>query len=200
LTGTATRATMGAAMTDVNLPGFHYHGPWEPFWQKVTESGLLYWIAGCALLAALLLGALILFAVAFSRRSQASPWPATPATAAPGANRSYAAILHLVTLPVIPFGVVVFFILWFVKRDEDRFVDAVGRYILNYVVSYFLFALLCVPFILVFGLGLVGLFVLWLCGLVCPIIGAIRASDGIAYEYPFSIRILQPPAAETPAA
>ncbi len=78
-------------------------------------------------------------------------------------------------------------IVWLMKKNESPFVDAQGKESLNFQLSIFIYliisGLLC--FVLI-GFPLV--FLVLLAGLILPIIGAVRASNGEYYRYPFTIR------------
>lgn len=87
-------------------------------------------------------------------------------------------------------GFVVPLVIWLLKKDEVYGLDEHGRAILNFRISMFIYALICIPFILLFGLGLVGLIILGFFYLIFPISNAIKASNNEPPSYPFSIKIL----------
>lgn len=68
--------------------------------------------------------------------------------------------------------------------------DINGRAIVNFRISMFIYVLICVPLILLFGLGLLGFIFLGIGYLVFPIISAIKASNGEAPHYPLSINFI----------
>ena len=85
-------------------------------------------------------------------------------------------------------GFVVPLILWILKKDEVRGMDEHGRAILNFRISMFLLILLCIPFVLFCGLGIVGLIAIGIFYLVFPILNAVRASNDQPPSYPFSFK------------
>lgn len=87
-------------------------------------------------------------------------------------------------------GFIVPLILWVIKKDEVYGMDEHGKAILNFRISMFLYVLLCIPLILLFGLGILGFIVLGIFYLIFPIINAIRASNEEEPNYPFSISFL----------
>ncbi|MFD0862220.1 DUF4870 domain-containing protein [Sungkyunkwania multivorans] len=87
-------------------------------------------------------------------------------------------------------GFVVPLILWVVKRNEIYKMDEHGRAILNFQISLFIYTIVCIPLILVLGLGIVGLVLLGIASFVLPIVNAIRANNGRDPYYPLSIPIL----------
>lgn len=87
-------------------------------------------------------------------------------------------------------GFIIPFIIWVTKKDEVADMDQHGKAIMNFRISMFLYILLCIPMILFFGLGLIGLFVLGIFYLIFPITNAIKASNGEAPDYPLSIQFI----------
>lgn len=84
-------------------------------------------------------------------------------------------------------GFLVPLILWAIKKDEVEGMDEHGKAILNFRISMFLYVLLCIPLILLFGLGILGFIVLGIFYFIFPIMNAIRASNEEEPNYPFSI-------------
>ena len=74
-------------------------------------------------------------------------------------------------------GFIVPLLLWLVKKDEVFDMDRHGKAILNFRISMFLYLLICIPFVLLFGLGLLGFIVVGLFYIIFPIINAVRASN-----------------------
>ena len=87
-------------------------------------------------------------------------------------------------------GFIVPLLLWLVKKDEIFDMDRHGKAILNFRISMFLYLLICIPFVLLFGLGLLGFIVIGLFYIIFPIINAIRASNNQQPNYPLSIKFL----------
>ena len=87
-------------------------------------------------------------------------------------------------------GFIVPLLLWFVKKDEVFDMDRHEKAILNFRISMFLYLLICIPFVLLFGLGLLGFIVIGLFYIIFPIINAVRASNNQQPNYPLSIKFL----------
>ena len=87
-------------------------------------------------------------------------------------------------------GFIVPLLLWLVKKDEVFDMDRHGKAILNFRISMFLYLLICIPFDLLFGLGLLGFIVIGLFYIIFPIINAVRASNNQQPNYPLSIKFL----------
>jgi uncharacterized Tic20 family protein len=104
-------------------------------------------------------------------------------------ERGLAAITHLSGLAgyVIPFGgVLVPIIIWLVKKDSPVFSSIAKQAIL---LNCTIFLLVCVSFVLWITVILIPLMILVciclaIAALVLPIVGAIKAGDGIYYRYP----------------
>ena len=76
------------------------------------------------------------------------------------------------------------------RSDQSAFVAAHAKEALNFNISVTLAAVLCALLMLVFIGILLGsaLFIAWL---VMTLIAAIKASEGGAYRYPFSLRLVK---------
>lgn len=87
-------------------------------------------------------------------------------------------------------------IIWLVKKDAMPFVDDQAKEALNFniTVAIVFFALWVLVFVTL-GIGLViaipAWFVIGIAWLVFTIIAAIKANDGVAYRYPFSLRLVK---------
>lgn len=88
-------------------------------------------------------------------------------------------------------GFIVPLVLWLVKRDEVRNMDEHGKAILNFRISMFIYILICIPLVLLLGLGVLGLMAIGIFYLIFPIINAIKASNNEAPNYPFSFQIIK---------
>jgi len=88
-------------------------------------------------------------------------------------------------------GFIVPLILWLTQRDRILEMDEHGKSIMNFQISMFIYALICVPLTLLFGLGLLGLAVIAILCFVFPIINAIKANNGEQPSYPLSMQIIK---------
>jgi hypothetical protein len=97
---------------------------------------------------------------------------------------------QLITL-VIGFGSLILpLILWITNKEKVYQMDAHGKNIINFQLSILIYSLICIPLILLLGLGILGLIVLAFVAIVFPIINAIKASNGETPTYPLSINII----------
>lgn len=87
-------------------------------------------------------------------------------------------------------GFIVPLVLWLTQRDAIMNMDENGRSIINFQISMFLYILLCVPLILLLGIGIVGLIAIAVLCFVFPIVNAIKVSNGEKPHYPLSIKFV----------
>ena len=93
-------------------------------------------------------------------------------------------VLCLVGFPII--GPL---IVWLIKKDQSNYLDRQGRELLNFQISYFIYA--CVSVLLCFILiGVPLIFAVGIATIVLTIIGIVSASEGKVYRFPLTIRLL----------
>lgn len=88
-------------------------------------------------------------------------------------------------------GFIVPLVLWLTQREKVLNMDEHGKQILNFQISTFIYSIICIPLILLFGLGILGFIALGLLVLIFPIINAIKAANGEATYYLISIQFLK---------
>ena len=88
-------------------------------------------------------------------------------------------------------GFIVPLVLWLTKKDEVFGMDLHGKAILNFRISMFIYILICIPLILLVGLGILGIIAIAISYMIFPIINAIKASNNEAPSYPFSITFIK---------
>ena len=69
--------------------------------------------------------------------------------------------------------------------------DRQGKEILNFRISMFIYILICIPLILLLGLGILGLIVIGFFYLIFPIVNAVRVSNGQEPNYPLTLKIIK---------
>ncbi|QYK03169.1 DUF4870 domain-containing protein [Shewanella psychrotolerans] len=82
-------------------------------------------------------------------------------------------------------------IVWLMKREEIEFVDQCGRNCLNFKISVMIYAMISMILMFV-GIGFLLLGILAIFDIVVTIIAAMKASEGISYQYPLSIKFFKP--------
>ena len=90
-------------------------------------------------------------------------------------------------------------IIWLLKKDQSKFVDDQGKEVMNWEITItiiwvaLIILSLLLHFIPILGwlLGFMLRMALFVCVIVFNIIGAMKANQGIAYRYPFSLRLIK---------
>jgi uncharacterized Tic20 family protein len=122
------------------------------------------------------------------------PSPNTVPGAAPTeTERTWGMLAHLAALTglVLPLigNVLGPLVVWLAKRDSSAFVAAHAKEALNFNITVALAGVVCGLLALIFIGFLLGtaLFVAWL---VMTLVAAIKASEGVPYHYPVSLRLV----------
>ena len=125
---------------------------------------------------------------------QPKPGASTPGISPTQDERSWAMIAHLSAFAVFVFpvggNIIAPLIIWLTRRDTSAFVDAEAKEALNFNITVSLGWVVCglLTFVLIgLPLGLV-LFLGWL---VMTIVAAVKATEGIGYRYPLSLRLVK---------
>ena len=74
-------------------------------------------------------------------------------------------------------GLIVPLILWLTSKDKVLGMDDHGKQIMNFQLSLLVYALISIPAILLFGLGILTLIFTGILGFVMPIVNAVRANN-----------------------
>ena len=98
-------------------------------------------------------------------------------------DRTLIVITHLSQL-ILPL------ILWVTQKEKVYQMDSHGKNIINFQLSLIVYCIICVPLILLFGLGILGFIVLGIVSVVFPVINAIKASNGETPRYPLSFNFI----------
>jgi len=85
-------------------------------------------------------------------------------------------------------GLIVPLILWLTNKDKVKGMDKHGKEIVNFQLSLILYFIICIPLILLLGLGILGFIFLGFIGFVFPIINAIKANNQEKTDYFITIR------------
>jgi uncharacterized protein len=118
-----------------------------------------------------------------------SPIPESPG--APGATskdeRLWGMLCHLLGLLTSFIGPL---IIWMLKKDESQFVDRQGKEALNFQISLLIYYLVASALVRLACIGVflgMGIFVF---DVVVCIMAAMKASQGLDYRYPLTIRFI----------
>ena len=114
--------------------------------------------------------------------------PSLPATPIPTQDeKNLALIMHVLSL--VGFSLIGPLIVWLVKKDESAFIDAQGRELLNFQLSFLIYAIVCIPLCFVL-IGIPLLIIVGLASLILTIIGLVKATEGKIYRFPVTIKML----------
>ena len=108
-------------------------------------------------------------------------------------DRNWGLFAHLSALSglVIPFGSVLGpLIIYLVKKDQSAFATDCAKEALNFNITILFAAIVCAVLWLVF-VGILLSVVLFFGWLILTIVAAVRASEGITYRYPATIRLVK---------
>lgn len=103
--------------------------------------------------------------------------------------RQWAVILHLSQFAVyiVPLaGLLAPILIWQLKKDDVPGLDEHGKNIANWMLSAFIYGIVS-GLLTIILIGIVGLIAIAIMAVVFPIVGAIKANDGVAWKYPLSI-------------
>jgi len=81
-------------------------------------------------------------------------------------------------------------VLWLTQKEKVYQMDTHGKNIINFQLSLIVYCIICLPLILLFGLGILGFLVLGIISVVFPIINAVKASRGESPTYPLSLNFI----------
>jgi len=81
-------------------------------------------------------------------------------------------------------------VMWVSNKDRCGEIDRHGKVIVNWMISFFIYTLVCAILVFVI-IGIFGLLVLVLLDVIFIVIGAVKASEGKLWPYPMSIRFFQ---------
>ena len=114
--------------------------------------------------------------------------PLANASLAPkGSDKIWSMLSHLSAL--LGVGFVLPLVVYLAMRKESEYVAANAREALNFHITVLIYALCCIPLVFIL-IGIPLLIVLGLGGLVLAIIAAIKASNGLCYRYPLTLRLV----------
>src|SRR4051812_46196938 len=114
----------------------------------------------------------------------AAPQPAAPLTEAE--DRQWASFAHLGGI----IGFLPSLIIWLVFKDRGAFTNTEAKEALNFqitiLIAYIVGSILSVIFV-----GFIITLAAWVVAIIFSILGFLKAKDGVAYRYPFAIRLIK---------
>jgi uncharacterized Tic20 family protein len=107
--------------------------------------------------------------------------------------RNWAMFCHLSALFFLGMATIVHIVgplvVWLMKRDDHPFIDEHGKESVNFQITITIYTLLLLPLVCIV-IGIPLLIALWIANIVFVIIAAVKASNGEAYRYPLTIRLI----------
>ena len=87
-------------------------------------------------------------------------------------------------------------VIWLIKKDAMPFVNDQGKEALNFNITVAIaFVVLALLSVMTLGIGLIIAIPLWIiigvAWLVLTIVAAVKANEGVAYRYPFTLRLIK---------
>jgi len=125
------------------------------------------------------------------------PTTATPPALPAKDERLWATLAHLSAFAIYFTGIghlVGPLVIWLAKRSGNPFIDDQGREALNFQITWtIMMAANCILFITIIGavIAVPLFYVLPVYHVVCMIIAAIKANDGVAFRYPLTLRLIK---------
>ncbi|MGH8019717.1 MAG: DUF4870 domain-containing protein [Opitutaceae bacterium] len=122
--------------------------------------------------------------------------PAASTTPTPEITKDaklFAMLCHLGALAgfLFPFGNILGpLIFWLIRKNESAFVNDQGKESLNFQITVTIAALICVPLMFII-IGLPLLIIVGIAALIFTVIAAIKANEGVAYRYPWALRLIK---------
>ena len=118
--------------------------------------------------------------------------PGPPPTASGPPTKDECNMAMLAHLLAIVTGFIGPLIIWLIKKDQSPFVDDQGKEALNFQITM-LFGWLAIMVVgcLTLGLGMIFGPVLFVVAIVFCIMAAMAANKGVAYRYPFAVRLIK---------
>jgi uncharacterized Tic20 family protein len=104
-----------------------------------------------------------------------------------GNDKIWSMLCHLSALLGVGFGLPL--VVYLAMRKESETVAANAREALNFHISVLIYSLCCVPLVFIL-IGIPLLLVIGVGSLVLAIIATVKASNGVYYRYPLTLRLV----------
>lgn len=106
--------------------------------------------------------------------------------------RLWGMLCHLTAFAgfIVPFGSIIApLVIWLIKKNDIPFVDDQGKESINFQITVLIAAIIC-GILMFIGIGFLLLFALAIYAIIMVIIASIKANEGIAYRYPYTLRLI----------
>ena len=78
---------------------------------------------------------------------------------------------------------------YLVMRKESEYVAENAREALNFHISVLIYSICCIPLVFII-IGVPLLVVMGISSLILAVVAAVKASDGLCYRYPLTLRLV----------
>ncbi|CDF78677.1 conserved hypothetical protein [Formosa agariphila KMM 3901] len=102
-------------------------------------------------------------------------------------------LTHLSQLATLALGfgsLLIPLVIWLTQKENVLGMDDEGKKILNFQISLVIYCILCIPLILLCGLGFIGFIIIGLVSIILPIMNAIKVNNNEPTSYPFSFKFI----------
>ena len=116
---------------------------------------------------------------------------AAPVLTTDSDERMWAMFCHQGTLVTwFPFANIILpLTIWMVKKETSSLVNDQGKEALNFQITILIGYAICIPLVLVL-IGIPAMAALFLYHVIFSIVAAIKANEGRAYRYPYTLRLV----------
>ena len=116
------------------------------------------------------------------------PSSISPSAPLATSDKALAILSHLSA--ILGVGFLLPFVVWLIKKSEPDMVAAHAAEALNFHLSLLLYAILLIPLCIIL-IGIPLLILMGIASVILAIVAAVRASDGVLYRYPLTIRLVK---------
>ena len=118
--------------------------------------------------------------------------PQLPETVPPtplpkGNDKIWTVLSHLSFFLGVPF--ILPLVVYLVMRKESEDVAENAREALNFHISVLIYSVCCIPLVFII-IGVPLLIVIGVVSLILAVVAAVKASDGLCYRYPLTLRLV----------
>jgi hypothetical protein len=115
------------------------------------------------------------------------PLPESALAAPKGNDKIWTILCHLSFFVGLPFLLPL--VVYLAMKNDSAYVRENAREALNFHISVLIYSICCVPLVfLVIGIPL--LVIVGIASLVLAVVAAVKASDGLCYRYPLTLRLV----------
>jgi uncharacterized protein len=109
------------------------------------------------------------------------------APALKGTDKIWTVLSHLSFFLGVPFLLPL--VVYLVMRKDSEYIAENAREALNFHISVLIYSACCIPLVFIV-IGVPLLIVIWITSLIFAVVAAVKASDGLCYRYPLTLRLV----------